>query len=348
LDQPPSRKKASLALIAAQAGVSPSTVSRIVNGQLDRANPKTIARVQALVAQYSFQPSFIGRSLRRGQSQVVAMLAPNLDNPAMGAIATSTEAALRDAGYVMVLCDTHDRPELQDSYFDAMRAQSVRGYVLVGTIASPGLKAVIERGEPAVLVGRRAPDGMGSAPFVGIDNRAAGADAAEFLLNSGVTRPALLHAGLFSSAAADRVAGFCDHLAARGVAREDIPIASSGRLQHMEAGFEAARLLAARQGWPEGMMCVSDQMAYGAWRLARESGVRVPEDCLIVGVDDNALNAWIAPWLTSVHVPYSDFGGAVVSQLQAIWAGETPADLLLPHRLVPRGKGAMPSSAPSI
>jgi LacI family transcriptional regulator len=274
--------------------------------------------------------------LRRGESEVVAMLAPNLDNPAMGAIASSTEAALRDAGYVMFLCDTHDRPDLQDSYFDAMRAQSVRGYVLVGTIASPGLKALLERDEPAVLVGRRAPGGMGSAPFVGIDNRAAGAEAAEFLLQSGVMRPALLHAGVFSSAAADRVTGFLDHLAARGIAREVIPVASSDRLQHMEAGYEAAGLLAARHGWPKGMMCVSDQMAYGVWRLARERGVRIPEDCLIVGVDDNALNAWIAPWLTSVHVPYTDFGAAIVSQLKAIWAGETPADLLLPHQLVPR------------
>lgn len=333
---PPSRKKASLALIAEQAGVSPSTVSRIVNGQLDRANPKTVARVQALVAHYGFRPNFIGRSLRRGESEVVAMLAPNLDNPAMGAIASSTEAALRDAGYVMVLCDTHDRPDLQDSYFAAMRAQSVRGYVLVGTIASPGLKALLERGEPTVLVGRRAPEGMGSAPFVGIDNRAAGAEAAEFLLQSGIARPALLHAGLFSSAAADRVAGFCDHLAARGIPRELVPVASSGRLQHMEAGYEAAGLLAATHGWPKGMMCVSDQMAYGVWRLARERGMQIPEDCLIVGVDDNALNAWIAPWLTSVHVPYADFGEAVVSQLKAIWAGEKAAERLLPHRLVER------------
>ena len=62
------------------------------------------------------------------------MIAANLDNPAMATIAGSTEAALREAGYVMILCDTHDRPELQDEYLYAMRAQMVRGYVLVAAV----------------------------------------------------------------------------------------------------------------------------------------------------------------------------------------------------------------------
>ena len=63
-------------------------------------------------------------------------------------------------------------------------------------------------------------------------------------------------------------------------------------------------------------------MAYGTYRLASEQGIRIPEECRIVGVDDNKLNAWIAPWLTSVHIPYAEFGAKVLDQLQALWAGE--------------------------
>lgn len=329
----PSMHRVSLATIAAEAGVSVSTVSRIVNGQLDRANPQTVDRVRALIETLGYRPNTVGQALRRRESRVVAMLAPNLDNPAMGAIATSTEAALRAAGYVMILCDTHDEPELQDEYLEAMRAQFVQGYVLVSTVASPGLIDFLARGEPAVLVGRRQPAVAQAVPFVGIDNARAGADAADFLLASGVAEPALLHSSLTSSAIADRVAGFTRRLQEHGARGR---IAASEKLQHLEAGYDAASKLVATGGWPCGLLCVSDLMAYGAYRLAIEQQVRVPEACLMMGVDENPLNAWVAPWLSSVHVPYTDFGAAIVSQLQASWAGEPAQDRLLPHRIVNR------------
>ena len=127
------------------------------------------------------------------------MLVPNLDNPAMGAIASSTEAALRAAGYVMLMCDTHDEPDLQDYYLAAMREQSVEGYVVVSAVASPMLAAFLERGEPVVMVGRRAPAGMKRTAFVGIDNFAAGRLATEYLLGHGAV-PAAVHTSLASSA----------------------------------------------------------------------------------------------------------------------------------------------------
>ncbi len=325
--------RVSLATIASEAGVSISTVSRIANGQIDRANARTVERVRGLIETFGYRPDSIGRTLRRRESRIVAMLVPNLDNPAMGAIASATEAALRAAGYVMILCDTHDEPDIQDEYLEAMRAQFVQGYILVSTVSSPGLGAFLASGEPAVLVGRRRPEGVTSAPFVGIDNAAAGADAADFLLDAGIARPALIHTALTSTAIADRVAGFTGRLVARGLARGDIRIAHSARLQHLAAGYEAASKLVAAGGWPEGLLCVSDLMAYGAYRLASEAGVAVPGDCRMMGVDDNPLNAWIAPWLTSVHIPYSDYGPAIVEQLKAIWAGQRPGDRLLPHRL---------------
>ena len=79
------------------------------------------------------------------------MLAPNLDNPAMATIAASTETALRAAGYVMILCDTHDRAELQDEYLHAMRSQVVQGYVLVNCVSSPALDTRRARATPSSL-----------------------------------------------------------------------------------------------------------------------------------------------------------------------------------------------------
>ena len=326
----PSRQ-VSLAVVAAETGVSVATVSRIVNGETGRASAQTVERVRAAVAALGYRPNHVGRALRRNQSRLIAMLAPNLDNPAMAAIAVSTEAALRAAGYVMILCDTHDRADLQDEYLQAMRSQLVQGYVMVSAVRSAALREAIARGDPIVYVSRRNPEGGGA--YVGIDNRAAGAAAADHYLAHGIAEPAVIHPSQGSSSTGERVEGFLDRLALRGVSRERIRQASAPGLSHLQVGYDAARALVAAGGWPTGLLCVSDMMAYGAYRLAGEHGVAIPEACRILGIDANPLNAWIAPWLTSVHIPYRDFGGCVVRQLEALWGGAPAGDLLLPHSL---------------
>ncbi len=334
----PDASRVSLNTIAEKAGVSVSTVSRIVNGHLNRANPRTVERVRALLDEFDYRPDKIARALRRGESRVIAMLVPNLDNPAMGAIASSTEAALRAAGYVMLMCDTHDEPELQDYYLAAMREQSVEGYIVVSAVASPMLATFLERGEPIVLVGRHAPAGMKRTAFVGVDNFAAGKLATEYLLRQGAA-PAAVHTSLASSAIADRIKGYQAAMAAAGHKGDAVRIAGSTHLQHLEAGYLAAQALVAKGGWPKAVFCVSDLMAYGVYRLANEHGVAVPGKCVIAGVDDSKLNDWIASWLPSVHIPYDEYGAAIFEQLQNVWSGAPAGDKLLPHRLIDRLAG---------
>jgi LacI family transcriptional regulator len=324
----------SLAMVAARAGVSIATVSRIVNGETRRASAQTVERVRAAVDLLGYQPNHVGRALRRRQSRIVAMLAPNLDNPAMAAIAVSTEAALRSAGYVMILCDTHDRADLQDEYLQAMRSQLVQGYVMVSAVRSAELHAAAVRGEPIVYVSRRSPEGDGA--YVGIDNRAAGASAADHLVDRGIAEPAVIFPAQGSSTTRDRVLGFIKRLGERGIAPPRLRQAMAPGLSHLQAGYDAARILVAADdgaGWPKGLLCVSDMMAYGAFRLASEQRVAIPSDCLIIGIDANPLNAWIAPWLTSVRIPYEDFGARVVEQLKVLWGGGVAGDSLLPHSL---------------
>jgi LacI family transcriptional regulator len=329
-----SAAQVSLATVAAEAGVSVATVSRIVNGETRRASAQTVMRVQAAVVALGYQPNHVGRALRRRQSRVIAMLAPNLDNPAMAAIAVSTEAALRAAGYVMILCDTHDRADLQDEYLQAMRSQLVQGYVLVSAVTSPALSEALARGEPIVFVSRRNPEG---GAYVGIDNHAAGADCRRLLPGARDRRTSrdLSRAGLvIDGGARRRFRRAADRARCRGRPHRR---ASAPGLSHLQVGYDAARSLvsAGAGGWPKGLLCVSDMMAYGAFRLAVERGVTIPEACLLIGIDANPLNAWIAPWLTSVHIPYPDFGAKVVEQLTALWGGTMPDDILLPHSLEP-------------
>ncbi|WP_210349323.1 LacI family DNA-binding transcriptional regulator [Bradyrhizobium agreste] len=330
-DQTPWRpipEDVSLATVAARAGVSVSTVSRIVNGEMRRASPATVARVLEAVEAVGYRPNPVGRALKRGQSQLVAMIAANLDNPAMATIASSTEAALREAGYVMVLCDTHDRPELQDEYLEAMRAQMVSGYVLVAAVPSPGLSELSASRAPAVFVNRRNPGGSGA--FVGIDDRAAGATVADYFIDRGRRALAVVFPRLGSSASRDRASGFLARLRERGWADEAIIQAAGDGRSHLQIGYDAGSRIFVGSDAPDAILSVSDQIAYGLNRRALECGLKIPDDCELVSIDGTPLNQWVAPWLKSIEIPYALYGAEIVAGLQLIWRGAPFGERLLP------------------
>lgn len=335
---PPSADRpavASITSVAARAGVSIATVSRIVNGIANKARPETVERVQRAIAELGYRPLSVGRALRRKESRLVALLAANLGNPAMAAIAASAETALREAGYVMVLCDTHDRPELQDEYLLEMRAQLVRGIILLGAVPSTHLERFVQQGEPLLFVNRRSPF-AGTAPFVGVDNALAGAEVASLFLSRGIHDIAVVHGSLKSSATAERLEGFAQRLAGAGIRLPKSRRLTAPLLDHLAIGYAAAGRLVAPGPVPRGIFCLSDLIAYGVHKRLLEAGVRVPGDSLVVGFDDNPLNNWLAPWLSSVRVPYASFGAAIVEAFDGIWSGATSRHVELPHELVLR------------
>jgi LacI family transcriptional regulator len=327
---------ASIATVAERAGVSIATVSRVMNGVAKKASDATAERVRAAVVELGYRPGSVGRALQARRSRLVALLVPNLANPAMAAIAASVEAALRREGLVMVLCDTHDQPAIQDEYLLEMRAQLVCATVLLGAVASPQLAAMAQDGAPLLFVNRRSPDGA-SRPFIGIDNDRAGRAVAAFFLSRGVAVSGVIHGDLASSATAERVAAFRDALARGGQNLADPAVGTLDVPDHMAIGYRcAATLLARRRKGRSGVFCSSDLIAYGAHRAITEAGLRVPQDVTLVGFDDNPLNDWVAPWLTSVRVPYDLFGDAVMKGLYAVWSGAATETVLLEHRLVVR------------
>ena len=332
---PPRQSAASITTVAERAGVSIATVSRIVNGVAKKASPATVAKVRAAIAELGYRPVSVGRALRQRQSRLVALLASNPANPAMSAVAAAAEVALRRAGFVMVVCDTHDVPDLQDEYLLEMRAQLVRAIVLLGPVASPQLAAFANTGETLLFVNRRGP-GRARAPFVGIDNRAAGRDVADHFIARGLGPLAVIHGDMASSATADRISSFRARMDASGAALSADRVVTAPGGDHLDIGYRAMdRLLTAPQK-PRGLFCASDLIAYGAARRAREAGIAVPDQLEIVGFDDNPLNDWIAPWLSSVRVPYERYGEAIVAALQSIWAGEPRAETILAHQLIVR------------
>ncbi len=328
-DQESPQQTVSIAAVAKRAGVSIATVSRVMNSVSNKASPETIDRVRQAVLELGYRPVGAGRALRQGKSRLVAVLASNMLNPSMAAIAAATETALRNAGYVMVLCDTHDDPKLQDEYLLEMRAQYACGLVLLGAVASEVLRDFVTAREPLVFVNRRNPYGGGR--FVAVDNAAAGAAVATWLVQKGCSNLALIHGSVTSSATADRVAGFRAGLAALGVKLVNGRVFGSKVLDHLQIGYKGIAGITGSGGQPDGLFCTSDLIAYGARRWLEEQ--RTAVDAIeIVGFDDSPMNPWIAPWLHAVQVPYSKYGNAIVRAL----VSKDEQSITLDYRLVIR------------
>jgi LacI family transcriptional regulator len=326
------RESVSISAVAAHAGVSIATVSRVVNGVTNKASAGTVARVQAAITELGYRPTGAGRSLRSGQSRLVAVLAANMSNPTMPAIVSAAEVALRGAGYVMVLCDTHEQPDLQDEYLLEMRAHYARGLVLLGAVDSPVLRSFVRSGEPLVFVNRRSPvPGPGQA-HVGIDNLGAGGDVARWIATQGWTELGLIHGNLASSATADRVNGFRAALSTCALRLPSRRIQTVVGKEHLQIGYESMGRLLAQTTPPKVVFCTSDLIAYGAHRRALEAGLEIGRELVLIGFDDSPMNAWIAPWLHAVRVPYAAYGEAIVRSLADRQAGP----IILRHELVVR------------
>jgi LacI family transcriptional regulator len=325
----------SIKAVAAAAGVSIATVSRVMNGVANKASVETTERVRAAVAALDYRPTSAGRSLRQRTSRLVAVLAANLANPAMAAIAASIEVALREHGLVMVLCDTHDQPELQDEYLKEMQAHQARAVVLLGAVDSPHLRQMRHGATPLIFVNRRDPLGLPKSLFVGIDNTAAGRDVAAYCLRRGLRRIAIIHGAMTSSATRERVDAMRAEMAKAGAPIPEDLVIGPAAIEHLSAGQHGAGVILERAGEVDAVLCTSDLIAIGARRRFVEANHR-PAVPVIVGFDDSPLNEWIAPWLTSVRIPYPAFGRSIVTLLleQATTAGLN--ERVLEHRLIER------------
>lgn len=312
------------------AGVSIATVSRVLNGVSSKFSAATHGRVMQAVAALGYRPTDAGRSLRSGQSRLVAVLASNLGNPSMAAIAAAAELALRKAGYVMVLCDTHDQPELQDEYLLEMGSHYARGLVLLGAVDSAQLARQGSNSQQLVFVNRRPPVTVSQSRFVGIDNLAAVETVSTWMETHCPGQSALIHGDVRSSATRERVEGFLASCRSRGLSLTSSYVRTCANVTHLEIGFSGMKGLMTLKKPPTAVFCTSDLIAYGAHRYLRENHPDRVDTIRLIGFDHSPLNTWVAPWLSGIRVPYDEYGEAIVRALDA----DGPIEILLPYQWV--------------
>ena len=309
--------------VAALAGVSRATVSRVVNGS-PRVSPAVRAQVERAVAKLGYVPNRAARSLvtRRGDSVALVVSEPHarfFSEPFFAGMARGVSAALAETGVQLLLLIAQDLPD-RGRLERYVVGGHVDGVLLASLHGDDPLPAILERaGVPAVLVGR--PAGPIPVSYVDADNRGGARMAVGHLATRGCRRIATITGPLDMGVGIDRLDGYRDGLAAAGLGGGG-ELVENGDFTE-EGGAAAMTRLLARPGRPvDAVFAASDLMAAGALRALRAAGRRVPDDVAVVGFEDSAVARYAQPPLTTVRQPIEEMGRQATRLLLAKVAGQ--------------------------
>lgn len=308
-------RRTTLAAIAAEAGVSLPTVSKVVNGRPDVA-PATRARVEQLLDQHQYSRNGLRRQRRSGLIDVVFA---GLDSPwAVEILRGIEEWGSRHETAVAVSSVRHGnaRPA---SWTSALASHHTDGVILVITrLTDAQLGQLRSAGIPLVVVdpaNTPPPD----VPSVGATNWAGGLAATEHLLSLGHRRVAAITGPVDYLCSLARVDGYRSALERAGVPF-DQALVRYGDFMH-EGGFARAVELLELPDPPTAIFAGSDQQAFGVYEAARQHGLRIPEDLSVVGFDELPVSRWASPPLTTVRQPLAEMGSAAAQMLGELIEG---------------------------
>ncbi|CAN5409169.1 LacI family DNA-binding transcriptional regulator [soil metagenome] len=324
--------------VAARAGVSEATVSRVMNGKPEVAST-TRRDVLAVLAEMGYVPAGLRGETRAG---LVGLMLPELDNPVFPAYAQALESRLLARGYVSVLCCAGRSGASEDDYVPTLLDHGAVGLVVVsGRHADLDgdhdiYRSLLRRRFPLVFVNGSV-DGLDIAS-VSTDEGVAAGVAVDHLVQLGHERIGFLSGPTHYLPVVRRLTGFRVAMVLAGLDVEASEIVSSTFT--VAGGRVGAQQLFA--AGVTGIVAGSDVMALGAIRAAREMGMDVPADVSVVGYDDTELMAYTDPPLTTVRQPVDEISEHAVELLLAQVEGKTigPSTFEVRPDLVVRGSTA--------
>lgn len=340
------RRAVNIRAVAAAAGVSPTTVSHALSGTRT-VRTETRDRVVRAAERLGYTPNRLASGLRLRRSGVVGLASDLVaTSPHAGRIVQGAQDAARERGAVLMIVDSEGDPELESAQLQALIDHRVDGVLLARMFHQAVGRPAALGATPTVLVDAVPADGW-LVPAIAPDEAGIAATAVEHLLAAGHRRIAFVTTGEDTPAARGRLAGFRAALDAAGLDGRgaDVEVASSDAEGGRRAG--AALLGRPEAARPTAVFCFNDQMAMGVYQAAAASGLRVPEDCSVVGVDDFELvAAALVPGLTTIALPHREMGrwgmSALLDLVDGLAVAEAP--VLLRCELVSRGSVGPPAA----
>lgn len=325
--------------VAAAAGVSIKTVSRVMNDE-PGVRPETGARVREAMASLNYQPSLHARSLAGKRSRLLGLIYENPSANYVYDIQHGAMAKCREAGLRLIVQSCNDLGESLIAEVLAMAEQThVDGLIVTPPLSSnPALIAALDaRALPFVRI---APDKLEHAsPYVEMDDEAAAREMTAYLLGLGHRRIGFIAGHPDHHSSRLREAGYRAELASRGIDPDSQPIEQG--YNDYASGREAARRMLSKASRPTAVFASNDDMAAGLILAAHEFGIDVPGELSVAGFDDTQLAGIVWPTLTTIHQPTREMSHAATGLLiDLITDGDPPHANRLDYRMMTRGSTA--------
>lgn len=296
--------------VAARAGVSTATVSRVLNGK-STVDQGLADRVWGAAKELGYRRNGLARNLRRRSTAVLALIISDVENPFFTAIARGVEDIAQEAGYSVVLCNSDDDAGKEARYVDVAVSEQVAGVIVSPTTAAANFAPLHGAGVPIVAVDR--PARGPSTDSVLVDSRLGARNATEHLLVQGYSTVACLTGPKGVRTADDRAAGHRDALRAAGVRA---PAALTVRSEYRASGARTATAaLFERPSRPDAVLVANNAMALGVLQALRELGLGAGPDVGVVTFDDAPWATLTDPPLTVVAQPAYDVGSRAAAML---------------------------------
>jgi DNA-binding LacI/PurR family transcriptional regulator len=331
--------------VAAEAGVSTATVSRVLGG-MNGVTVELRERVRGAAAKLIYYPNRLARGLRVGQRKVIGVIIPDLRNPFFTGVAHGVEGALYKAGYTLQLGNSDGQPEREQAQLGILRGEGVAGLVFIAGNRPAANYDVLRSWDIPVVAVDRSPGGL-EVDLVHSNNREGMRQAVLHLLALGYPEVAIVTGPAGIDVAEERLGGYRDALRSAGrPVREELIIHSDFRQEGGQAAM--ARLLDLAQP-PRAVVVANNLMTLGALEVSDERHVRIPEDLALVGFDDMPWATLIRPPLTAVAQSAEELG-RVAAQL-LLERLEDPSrvvrQVVLPTRLMVRASCGARAAGPA-
>jgi LacI family transcriptional regulator len=291
--------------VARLSGVSPMTVSRVINDS-ERVSPETRRRVEEAISELGYVPSRLARGLSRQRTGTLAVIVPDVANPFFTAIVRAAEEVARRADYHVILCDTRADLGLERGVIEELIAHRVEGAVIapVSDRSAAHLRRLAEFGVPFVLIDRTIP-GVDCDVVLG-DSSGGARQLVEHLVSLGHRRIGFIVESDDVSTARDRRVGYETALKAAGIALDPALVAHAA--PDPSGGSAGMSRLLELEERPTAVFTVNNLVALGAIEAVRAAGLEVPDDVALVCFDDIEYASRLYPFLTAMEQPAQTFG----------------------------------------
>ena len=322
--------------VAERAGVSVTSVSRVLNGE-KYISQRILDKVNEAIKELNYSPSQIARSLKKKKTDTIGVIVPDLTNYFCSTILSSIEESASEYGYNLVICNIAENLDKELKYLYAVQEMRVDGIIIMHQKVDERILSFIESAAMPILFSCvRSP--LPGRFSVLIDDYQAARDAASYLIGLGHREIAFVGGDLEDvTAGYSRYQGYLDALEQAGIAPSPGLIRfgnyklESGRVRMLEMLEQGER--------PTVVFAASDDMAVGAMNGILDYGLRIPEDISVMGFDDSRIAEAVRPMLTSMRQPALELGRTSLEYLHQLIVNGDQADgreIYLPHRLMER------------